>query len=51
MYAHNININAWQIKREKKKNWGGGGGGGGKGMTTSFLCCALNMVGSVFFHV
>ena len=39
----NININAWQIKRKKKKYVGERG----KGMTTSFLCCALNMGNSV----
>ena len=42
-----ININAWQIKRRKKKK---NVGERGKGMTTSFICCALNMV-IVFYHV
>ena len=27
MYAHNININAWQIKSKKKKKCGGKGEG------------------------
>ena len=39
----NISINAWQIKRKRRKNVGERG----KGMTTIFLCCALNMVESV----
>ena len=39
----NININAWQIKRKRRKKVGERG----KGMTTSFLCCPLNMVHSV----
>ena len=37
-----ININAWQIKRKRKNV-----GERGKGMTTIFLCHALNMVDSV----
>ena len=45
MYAHNININAWQIKRKKEEK---NVGERGKGMTTSLLCYALNMVDSVF---
>ena len=43
---NNININAWQIKRKRRKNVGERG----KGMTTIFLCCALNMVDSGY-HV
>ena len=39
----NININAWRIKRKRRKNVGERV----KGMTTMFLCCALNMVDSV----
>ena len=39
----NINISAWQIKRKKGENVGERE----RGMTTRFLCCALNMVGSV----
>ena len=42
----NINIFAWQIKRKKKKKMCVCGGGG-KGMTTSFLYFALNMVNSI----
>ena len=39
----NINFNAWQIEKKRRRNVGERE----KGMTTSFLCCALNMVDSV----